>query len=242
MVNGILSNIKREELNQGALEVNSVQALLNTYLIPNSVEDEVNELLREIAALKGKSVQDTLDEMRIGIEKYLQAINTPILFENNLPTDIDKYVNKLENLAQGIEICWDIFSLESRNFFIQLAYEFCQARFKIEGWTGIVIKLKLCLRSILNRENLFHKYKNSFLLIPKAVDKAIEDRKDKSTSQLSNTAQLLLTRIQKANLKQETVFPFLKYLGQNREDQIRKNQAAMAWAKRRLEEIEKTKK
>ncbi len=239
MVNGILLE-QQERLNESAADVNSIQSILNNYLNPHSLSDEIDEFFREIAALRGESVQDTIQKMKAGTHKYLEAVHTQISFDNDIPTDINLYVDKLDKLAEGIELCWDLFSDESRQFFMNLAYNFtCQVNSKFIGFKGFMIQFKLFIPSLKAQENLYKKYKDSFLLIPKAVDRAIELRKSKSTSQLWITAQALLKQVKTMNVKQpSSLLPYLKNMGRTPEEQLEKNQAAMAWAKSRLQELE----
>ncbi|MBE9129736.1 MULTISPECIES: hypothetical protein [unclassified Coleofasciculus] len=239
MLNEIMPELKKEQLNETTLDVNNIRQILENPLAANSLEDEIAEFFREVAALKGQSVHDTLREMITGTQKYLEAVDTPIEFKNGIPTDINKFSDKLEKLSVGIEACWDVFSQDSRHSFINLAQEFCEASFKFQGWKGLLIRLQLLFPSIRQRKNLFRKYKDSFLLIPKAVNRAIELRESKRTAQLQTTAQSLLERARVINQKQQALLPFLKHLGRTPEEQLEKNQAAMAWAKARMEEIER---
>jgi hypothetical protein len=240
MVNGTLLEKEPDRLCESTADVNSIQLILNSYLNPHSFSDEIDEFFREIAALRGESVENTIEQMKEGTRKYLEAVDTKISFEDDLPSDINLYVEKLEKLAVGIELCWDLFSDESRQFFINWAYQFTrQANSKFLGFQGFMIQLKLLIPSLKTQENLYKKYKDSFLLIPKAVDRAIELRKSKSTSQLWITAQTLLKQVKTMNVKQpSSLLPYLKHLGRTPEEQLEKNQAAMAWAKSRLQEIE----
>lgn len=240
MINETLLEQQQGQLNESAADVNNINSILNSYLNPHLLSDEINEFIREIAALRGESVQDTIQHMKEGTHKYLEAVNTKIFFNDDIPTDINLYINKLEKLAEGIENCWDLFSDESRQFFINLAYNFtCQVNDKFTGFEKFRIRLKLFIPSLKAQENFYKKYKDSFLLIPKAVARAIELRKSKSTSQLWITARALLKQIKTMNIKQpSSLLPYLKYIGRTPEEQIEKNQAAMAWAKLRLQEIE----
>ncbi len=237
MLNKIRLDLEKDRFNETVFDVNSIKQVLESRLTSNPREDEISEFFREVAALKGKSVNETLLEMIAGTQKYLEAVNTPVEFINDILKDGSRYVDKLEKLSEGIEACWDIFSLESRQFFINLAYDFCRASDKFRGWQGTLIRLQLLLPSIKQKENLFDKYKSAFGLIPKAVDRAIELRKSKSTTQLQDRAQSLLKRAKEISKTQQSLLPFLKHLGREEEEQIEKNQAAMAWAKARLEEI-----
>ncbi|MBE9141726.1 hypothetical protein [Planktothrix mougeotii] len=239
MVNGIALCKEKKRLDESAIDAKNIQYLLQAYLNPNSLDDEIQEFFREVAALKGKSVQDTLKEMEQGTQKYLEAIDMEISFKNDIPTDIEKYVDKITKLSQGIESCWDLFSEESHDFFIKLAYDFsCQHSINLQGWRGLQVKLKLLLPSLKRGKNLFKDYQNSFLLIPQAVDRAVELRKSKSTSQLWSTAQTLLKQAKLTPVKQPKLSSFLKHLGQTPEEQIKNNQAAMNWAKERLQAIQ----
>lgn len=239
MVNNIALCKEKKRLDESAIDAKSIQHLLQAYLNPNSLDDEIQEFFREIAALKGKSVQDILKEMEQGTQNYLEAINMEVAFKHDIPTDIEKYVDKIKKLSEGIESCWDLFSEESHDFFIKLAYDFsCQYGIKLQGWRGLQVKLKLLLPSLKSGKNLFKDYQNSFLLIPQAVDRAVELRKSKSTSQLWSTAQNLLKQAKLTPVKQPKLSSFLKNLGQTPEEQIKNNQAAMNWAKERLQAIQ----
>ncbi|HEY9673111.1 MAG TPA: hypothetical protein V6D11_16835 [Waterburya sp.] len=237
MTNESMLDLEKEQLNETMLDTINIKQFFESYLTSNSLEDEATEFFREVAALKGKSVDDTLLEMIAGTQKYLEAIDIDIEFKNDIPTDINQYVNKLKKISVGIESCWDIFSEESHQFFISLAQNFCRASSKFKGWKGVLIRLQLLLPSIKQKENLFKIYKESFFFIPRAVNRAIELRESKTTVQLKSTALSLLKRAREISTKQQTLSPFLKHLGRNQEEQIAKNQAAMAWAKARLEEI-----
>lgn len=239
MLNEISSELEKENLKEAALDMSSIKQILESRLTSNSLQDEISEFFREVAALKGQSVHDTLNQMVTGTQKYLEAVNTPIEFKNGLPTNLDKFVDKLENISIGIEACWDLFSPESRQFFIDRSKYFCEAASKLQGWTGLLIRLKLFFPSIFRQENLFKKYKDSFLLIPKAVNRAIELRESKRTTQLEATAKFILEQAREISKKQQYLLPYLKHLGRNTEEQIEKNKAAMAWAKARMEEIER---
>jgi hypothetical protein len=237
MLNDIMLDLGKDQFNETALDVNNIKQILESHLTSNSLEDEISEFFREVAALKGKSVDETLLEMIIGTRKYLEAVNTPIEFRNDIPTDINKFADKLEKISVGIESCWDVFSPKSRQFFIDLAQDFCRASSKFQGWKGFLLRLQLLWHSIKQQENLYQKYKDSFLLIPRAVNRAIELRDSKPTTQLQATAQSLLERAKAISTTQQTLLPFLRHLGRDKEEQLEKNQAAMAWAKARLEEI-----
>lgn len=233
MLNGVIPTLEREQLNQNALEIDSVKQVLESYLTSSSLEDEVDEFFREVAALRGKSVHDTLLEMRIGIQKYIEAVNTPIEFKNDIPIDVNKYYEKLDKLSEGIEYCWDLLSQESQQFFINSASGFLEAYSKFKGWSSLRIRAQLFLPSIQKKQDLYRKYNQSFFLIPKAVKRAIDMRESKSTSQLQATAKSLLQRVK--NINQQQISTYLNHLGKNTEEQIEKNQPAMAWAKARLE-------
>ena len=237
MLDDIKLNFEKDQFNKATLDVNSIRPIFENHLTSNYLEDEISEFFREVAALKGQSINDTLHEMRLGVQKYIEAVNTPIEFKNNMPTNINQYVNKIEKLSTGIESCWDIFSQDSQQFFINLAHDFCRASSKFQGWRGIWIRWQLIWPSIKQRENLFKKYRDSFWLIPKAVNRAIELRDSKSTDQLQTTAKSLLHRAKEISTTEQTLLPFLRHLGRTEEEQLKKNQAAMAWAKARLEEI-----
>lgn len=235
MLNEIRLELRKD--NETVLDINSIKQILESNLTSNSLEDEISEFFREVAALKGKSVDEALSEMVAGTQKYLEAVNTNVEFRNNIPIDINQYVDKLEKLSVGIESCWDIFSPESHQFFINLAEHFCRASSKFQGWKGILIRIQLLLPSIRQKENLFKKYQDSFLFIPKSVTRAIELRSSKSTAQLESTAQSLLKRVKGISGTEKTLLPFLRHLGRNKEEQLEKNKAAMAWAEARLKEI-----
>ena len=232
MINGLLSE-------QGKDNIEKLESLLENYRSPNSLTDETQEFFREIAALKGQSVEETLQEMMAGTRKYLEATNTEIEFKNDIPTDLNKYVDKIEKLAGGIESCWDIFSVESHHYFINIAYGFTKASSKCNGWQGWLIRFRLILPSLKQKENLFGKYQKSFWVIPKAVDRAIELRKSKSTSKLWEKGQYLLNNgTEIDNSEKGILLPYLN-LGRTPEEQLEKNKPAMAWAKARMEEIKR---
>ena len=172
------------------------QTLEKSLISPNSLESKVGEILREVAALKEKNVIDTISEMVAGANKYLEATHLTVEFDNNdFPVDINKYANKVEKYSQGIEECWDIFSHESQAFFIEIAKNFtvlAQSRFEGKGeW---FLRIKLFFPSIYRRENLFEKYKASYLSIPKSVARALRLRKDKPTPNLQGTLQAIIER------------------------------------------------
>ncbi|WP_202224460.1 hypothetical protein [Okeania sp. KiyG1] len=178
--------------------------------------------------------------MMRGTKKYLEAINTEIEFKNDIPTDINKYVDKIEKLAGGIESCWDIFSVETRHYFVNIAYGFTKASSQCNGWQGLLIRFRLILSSLQQKEDLFAKYQKSFLLIPKAVDRAIELRKSKSASKLWEKGQYLLNKgTEIDNSEKGILLPYLKHLGRIPEEQLEKNKPAMAWEKARMEEIKR---
>lgn len=238
MLNGIRLDLKTEQINETALELERVKSFLESCIAPNSLSDEVNEFFRELAALKGKSVQDTIQEITIGTQKYLEAVQIEIEFKNDLPTDIELYAEKLEKVAEGIESCWDILSWESRQFFLKLADNFTKAASsKSKGIKGLSIWLNLLLPSLQRQENLFEKYKYSLWLVPKAVDRAKTLRQSKSTVQLQTTAELLLRRAKGINTAGSSLSPYMKHFGRTPEEQLEKNKPAMAWAKARLEQI-----
>ncbi|NEP83907.1 MAG: hypothetical protein F6K39_40755 [Okeania sp. SIO3B3] len=239
MLNGLTSNQEIEALKGTEDNIEKVKSFLENCISPNSLTDEAQEFFREIAALKGQNVEETLQEMMAGTQKYLEAINTQIEFKNDIPTDINKYVEKIKKLATGIESCWDIFSMESRQYFTNIAYGFTQASYKCKGWQGLLIRIRLILPSLQQQEDLFSKYQNSFWLIPKAVDRAIELRKSKSTSKLWEKGQYLLNKTTEIdNSEKGILLPYLN-LGRTPEEQLEKNKPAMAWAKARMEEIKR---
>ncbi|MDB9513801.1 hypothetical protein PN499_21620 [Kamptonema animale CS-326] len=172
------------------------QTLENSLSSPNSLESEVGELLREVAALKGKNVIDTIAEMVAGANKYLEATRLTVEFDNNdFPVDINKYATKLEKYSQGIEECWDFFSHESQAFFIEIAKNFTVlAKSRFEGKGEWPLRIKLFLPSIYRQENLFEKYKASYLSIPKSVARARRLRKDKPTPNLQDALQAMIER------------------------------------------------
>ena len=239
MLNGIGLDLTTGQINETALELERVKSFLESCIAPNSLSDEANEFFRELAALQSKSVEDTRQETMTGAQKYLEAVEIEIEFKNDLPTDIDKYAEKLEKIAEGIESCWDILSWESRQFFLKLAGDFTKlASSKFQGIKGLSVWFKLLLPSLKQQENLFEKYKDSLLLVPKAVDRATVLRQSKSTVQLQTTAELLLRRAKGINTAGASFLPYMKHFGRTPEEQLEKNKPAMAWAKARLEEIE----
>lgn len=237
MLNGIHQDLQTKQIRLTTDDVTSIQRIFDSYHSSNSLEDEVSEFFREVAALKGQSVDDTLQEMIAGTRKYIEAVNTPIELKNDLPVDINTFAEKLQKLSEGIEICWDIFSEESKQSFINLAKDFCLSYEKFQGWKSLLIRAKLFLPSIQQKQNLYRKYKDAFLLIPKAVKRAVDIRQGKSTFQLQQTAQSILKRAKNIELPKLLPIPS-KYLGRSPEEQIEKNKPARAWAKARLEEIE----
>ncbi|NEO53394.1 MAG: hypothetical protein F6K54_10050 [Okeania sp. SIO3B5] len=240
MLNGLTSQQETEALKRTEDNIEKVKSFLENCISPNSLTDEVQEFFREVAALKGQSTEVTLQEMMAGTIKYLEAINTEIEFKNDIPKDINKYVDKIEKLAAGIESCWDIFSGESRQYFRKIAYSFTEASSKCNGLQGLLIRLRLILPSLQKKEDLFSKYQKSFLIIPKAVAKAIELRKSKSTSKLWDKSQYLLNKATEIyNSEKGILLPYLKHLGRTPEEQLEKNKPAMAWAKARMEEIKR---
>ncbi|MGD1700177.1 hypothetical protein [Dapis sp. BLCC M229] len=239
MLNGLTSQQETEALKRTEENIEKVKSFLENCISPNSLSDEVQEFFREIAGLKGQNVEEILQEMMAGTQKYLEAINTQIEFKNDIPIDINKYVDKIEKLAAGIESCWDIFSGESRQYFTNIAYGFTQASYKCNGWQGLLIRIRLILPSLQQQEDLFSKYQNSFWLIPKAVDRAIELRKSKSTYKLWEKGQYLLNKATEIDNSQKGILlPYLN-LGRTPEEQLEKNKPAMAWAKARMEEIKR---
>lgn len=240
MLNGLISQQETETLKQTRDNIERVKSLLENCLSPNSLTDETQEFFREVAALKGQSVEETLQEMMAGTRKYLEAVNTKIEFKNDIPTDINKYVDKIDKLAAGIESCWDIFSVESRQYFLNIAYGFTKASSKCNGWQALLIRFRLVLPSLQQKEDLFGKYQKSFWVIPKAVDTAIELRKSKSASKLWEKGQYLLNKATEIdNSEKGILLPYLKHLGRTPEEQLEKNKPAMAWAKARREEIQR---
>ncbi|NEQ35817.1 MAG: hypothetical protein F6K40_05770 [Okeania sp. SIO3I5] len=232
MINGLLPE-------QGKENIEKLKSFLENCIYPNSLTDEAQEFFREVAALKGQSVEETLQEMMAGTRKYLEAINTEIEFKNDIPRDINKYVDKIEKLAAGIESCWDIFSVESHHYFVNTAYSFTKVSSKCNGWQGWLIRFRLTLPSLQQKEDLFGKYKKSFWIIPKGVDRAIELRKSKSTSKLWEKGQYLLNKETEIdNSEKGTLLPYLN-LGRTAQEQLEKNKLAMTWAKARMEEIKR---
>jgi hypothetical protein len=215
MLNGIELDRKTEQINQTALELERVKSFLESCIAPNSLSDEVNEFFREVAALKNQSVQDIKQETMAGIQKYLEAVEIEIAFKNDLPTDIDKYAEKLDKVAQGIESCWDILSLESRDFFINLAYAFTKiATSKLQGIRGLWTRFKLLSPSLKRQENLFEKYKSALLFIPEAVDRTMTLRQSKSAEKLEEKAEFLLRQA-----KGSSLLPYMKSIGADSQEQ-----------------------
>jgi hypothetical protein len=243
MVNGVNRNLE-EHLHETTAYVNNIQQIFDNYFTAHILQDETLEFFREVAAIKGQNVNNTLLEMMTGTKKYLQAVNTKIEFKDDLPVDINLYAEKLKNLAVGIESCWDIFSETSQEFFIKLAGDFYSSyQSKFQGWKGLIIRVRLFLPSIKQGENLYKKYRESFLEIPKSVNQSLKLRERKSTTQLHSTAQSLLKLAEHIDhLPKKSLLIPLKYLGSTPEEQIEKNKPAMAWAKARLEEIENKRK
>lgn len=118
-----------------------------------------------------------LELLLLGKQKYLKAIAQKVDFWLDLPVDMDKYLEKIKYLAFGIESCWSIFSEEARLFYRQTAYGFTLAIDKCSGMSGLIVRTRLLLPSLLLRRNLYVEYRKSFLLIPKAVARAIEKAK-----------------------------------------------------------------
>ncbi|NER08709.1 MAG: hypothetical protein F6K17_42380 [Okeania sp. SIO3C4] len=148
-------------------------------------------------------------------------------------------MDKIEKLAAGIESCWDIFSVENHHYFVNIAYGFTKASSKCKGWQGWLIRFRLILPSLEQKENLFGKYQKSFWVIPKVVDRAIELRRSKSTSKLWEKGQYLLNKATEIdNSEKGILLPYLN-LGRTPEEQLEKNKPAMAWAKARMEEIKR---
>lgn len=246
MLNEKLTDLKKEQLDKAAQELNSIKETLekqlNEQTYSNPLKDELLEFFREIAALRGENIDKVLRETVEGIENYIEGTNIEVKFKLGLPTDINKYIKKVTSIAQGIEFCWDLFSEESHQYFIAIADAFLKAYSKLKTWQKLVLKLKLLTPSILQGKNFFEDYKNASLAIPKAVAKSLEIRESKETKQLQVTAEALKNHItSKAKSDLGGLSPYLKHLGVNREDQIRKNQDAMRWAETRLKEIRNNK-
>ena len=240
MLNGLLSEQEKENLKATGDNIEKLKSFLENRLTPNSLTDETQDFFQEVAALKGQIVEETLQEMMRATIKYLEAINTEIDFTNNMPTDINKYVDKVEKLATGIECCWDIFSVESRHYFINIVYGFTKASSQCNGWQGLLIRFRLIFPSLLQKKDLFGKYQKSFWLIPRAVDRAIELRRSKSASKLWEKGQFCLNKVTEMdNSAKGILLPYLKHFGQTPEEQLEKNKPAMAWAKARMEEIKR---
>jgi hypothetical protein len=230
-------DISYEQLNGSTKELKNIQLIAAVYLTQNSLEDSAYEFFREISALKSQNIHDTLIEIITGTEKYLEAIKIKIEYDQEIPKNIDLYANKLQKIAEAIESCWDIFSPETHTFFINLAHDFAQASNKFIGLQGLLLKIKLLLPSLSQQENLFKKYHQAILLIPQSVDKAVTLRKNKSTKILEETAQYLLAKVKEVEHKKNSLSSYMTNLGKTPEEQLAKNQKALVWAKKRLEEI-----
>jgi hypothetical protein len=194
-----LEKNEREQLNRAALDLAKMKQALENYPVSDSVEEELSEFIREVARLqgKGKNFEETIAELIIGSKKYVEAVNTPIVFEEDgVPKDIINYSEKLQKLSEGIESCWDIFSPESHQYFVAVANGFCEADSKFRGLEGILLGLKLLFPSILQKKNLFKIYRDSSLAIPRAVTRAMELRKGKTTIQLEASAKSILSQIE----------------------------------------------
>lgn len=94
MLNKTMPDLEQEKLDRTTLDVNSIKQILESSLAFNSLEDDRLEFFREIAALRGKSVDDTLSEIMAGARQYLEAVNIHIEFKHDLPTDINKYMDE----------------------------------------------------------------------------------------------------------------------------------------------------
>ena len=162
MLNGLLSEQEKENLKATGDNIEKLKYFLENRLTPNSLTDETQDFFQEVAALKGQVVEETLQEMMRATIKYLEAINTEIDFKNNMPTDINKYVDKVEKLATGIECCWDIFSVESRHYFINIVYGFTKASSQCNGWQGLLIRFRLIFPSLLQKKIYLGSIKNLF--------------------------------------------------------------------------------
>ncbi len=230
-------DLSYEQLNGSTKELKNIQSIAAVYLTPNSLEDSAYEFFREISALKSQNIDDTLIEIITGTEKYLSAIKIKIEYDQEIPKNINVYLDKMQKISEAIESCWDIFSPETRDFFIHLANNFAQTGNKFIGFQGLLLKIKLLLPSLYQQENLFKKYRQATLLIPQAIDKAVTLRKDKSTKILEETAQYLLNKVREEDHKKNTLSSYMTNLGKTHEEQLAKNQKAMVWAKKRLEEI-----
>lgn len=178
--NKVVFELQDEQFSETAHEIEQKKLLLENCLDTNSLEGKFFEFFSEIAALKGKNVKDILLETIEGAQKYIEAVSINVEFVNDIPTDINKYCEKMTKLAIGIENCWDIFSPESQSFFINLAYNFSQTNFRFEGWKSLITRFKLLLPSIKHKDNLYKKYRDSSLLLPEIVAKVLEIRKIKS--------------------------------------------------------------
>lgn len=222
-------------------DLSQIKSFLENCLMSNSLEDRNREFFREIAALKGKSVQETLQEMMAGVQNYLTAVEISIQYKNNdpdMPIDVNLLADKLQKLAQGIESCWDLFSLESRQFFMNLSYDFRLKSDKFKGGSGLIIKLKLLWPSLRQGKNLFKTYRESYFLIPNAVDRAIQLRKSKSTLLLYSTGQELLRQGREID-KKSSLLSTATHFGKTPEEQIEKNKPLREWVQARMREIEK---
>jgi hypothetical protein len=239
MCNIIQENLTQEGLRLSYGDFEVLEDIYNNNT-PDDLEDEISEFFREIAALQEKNVDEIKADIKLGMQNYLEAVNTKIEFNDDLPINIEQYFDKLEKIATGIEFCWDIFSPESKRFFIQLAQDYLELKQKrFSGFKGLILVLKLIVISWKSQKNLLHLYKRSFLLIPEAVNRAIQLRDSKPTKQLQEKIQLLRKQVHQLQPSPKKLHFQLSNLGKDTEDQIRKNQPAMAWAKKRLEELEK---
>ena len=166
--------------------------------ILSSLQNEAHILFEKLAKVKGETVEETIENTETASRNYLQALEIEITFKNDLPTDINKYEEKLIKVASAIEYCWHLLSPESRDFFINLAYGFTKVTISIStGITGLTTWMKLFLPSIKQGENLFKKYKNAMLLIPKAVDKAINSTDPETSAERPKQTALLLEKVDK---------------------------------------------
>lgn len=194
-----LEKDKNDPLIKAAIDVAKMKQALEKYPVSSSLEDELSEFIRELAALQGngKNFEETIAQLVLGSKKYVEAIDMHIVFEKyEIPKNILDYSEKLNKLSEGIEACWDIFSHESHEFFINLANGFCEADSKFKGVKGILLRLKLFLPSISQKKNLFKIYKESSLTIPTAVKRALKLREGKSTIQLEASVKSILGRIE----------------------------------------------
>ncbi len=71
MCSPIQQNLTKEELNLSSPDLDVLNSIYNS---PNGLEDEIFEFFREVAALQGKSVDETKADIKLGMQNYLEAI------------------------------------------------------------------------------------------------------------------------------------------------------------------------